>query len=245
MRLSIAANWSKESNLERVQLRTALWFPLITSLILTTSCGPSANVDSRAADIAALQRLDEQWSATAARNDLLRGPSRSMPMTQCCFLPTHRSPQTGSRSVNPGRPCSVRTRPCLGRFPKAKWVNPANSGTSTEPTNSLSRIRREVRQSTIRASLSKSGRSRETESGNALWIRITLTSHLHRLLKHKGNGRTQFQVPDHWALEKRLLEGNFVATPYLLQVFSKTCSPNPAGLDLHFLGSVKGFGPTC
>ena len=70
MRLSIAANWSKESNLERVQLRTALWFPLITSLILTTSCGPSANVDSRAADIAALQRLDEQWSATAARNDL-------------------------------------------------------------------------------------------------------------------------------------------------------------------------------
>src|SRR6516164_7698567 len=51
-------------------MRTALLFSLTTSLILIASCGPSGNVDSRAADIALLQRLDEQWSATAARNDV-------------------------------------------------------------------------------------------------------------------------------------------------------------------------------
>ena len=51
-------------------MRTALLLLLIMSAILTTSCGPSAAVDSRAADAAAIQRLDEQWSATAARNDV-------------------------------------------------------------------------------------------------------------------------------------------------------------------------------
>jgi ketosteroid isomerase-like protein len=51
-------------------MRTVLLFSLITSAILTTSCGPSAPVDSSAADAAAIQALDEQWSATAARNDL-------------------------------------------------------------------------------------------------------------------------------------------------------------------------------
>ena len=51
-------------------MRTALLLVLITSAILTTSCGPFAAVDNRAADAAAIQRLDEQWSATAAKNDV-------------------------------------------------------------------------------------------------------------------------------------------------------------------------------
>ena len=51
-------------------MRTALLLFLITSAILTTSCGPSAVVDGSAADAAAIQGLDEQWSATAARNDV-------------------------------------------------------------------------------------------------------------------------------------------------------------------------------
>jgi uncharacterized protein (TIGR02246 family) len=51
-------------------MRTALSLLLITSAFLTTSCAPSAPVDNRAADAAAIQALDEQWSATAARQDL-------------------------------------------------------------------------------------------------------------------------------------------------------------------------------
>ena len=51
-------------------IRTALL--LSTFAILTTSCTPNVAVDSRAADAAAIQALDEQWSATAARNDIER-----------------------------------------------------------------------------------------------------------------------------------------------------------------------------
>src|SRR3984893_17884705 len=51
-------------------MRTALPLLLITSAFLTTSRAPSAPVDNRAADAAAIQVLDEQWSATAARKDL-------------------------------------------------------------------------------------------------------------------------------------------------------------------------------
>ena len=51
-------------------MRSALMFFLIPSAFLLTSCAPSAPVDSRAADASAIQALDEQWSATAAKNDL-------------------------------------------------------------------------------------------------------------------------------------------------------------------------------
>jgi len=37
---------------------------------VATSCAPSGTGDSSAADASAIQALDEQWSATAARNDL-------------------------------------------------------------------------------------------------------------------------------------------------------------------------------
>jgi ketosteroid isomerase-like protein len=37
---------------------------------VTTSCGPSTQGDSRAAEEAKLRSVDNQWSATAARNDL-------------------------------------------------------------------------------------------------------------------------------------------------------------------------------
>ena len=62
---------------------TALLFFLITSATLFTSCARPAAVDSHAADAAAIQALDEQWSATAAKM-ISPGPSRSIPMTQCC-----------------------------------------------------------------------------------------------------------------------------------------------------------------
>src|SRR5215470_8852287 len=49
---------------------TALLVFLITSAILITSCARPAAVDSHSADAAAIQALDEQWSATAGKNDL-------------------------------------------------------------------------------------------------------------------------------------------------------------------------------
>jgi len=50
--------------------RTALLLVLIPSAFVATSCALSDTGDNRAADASAIQALDEQWSATAARNDL-------------------------------------------------------------------------------------------------------------------------------------------------------------------------------
>ncbi len=50
--------------------RTGALLVLISSAFVATSCGPSAVSDSGAADAAAIQALDEQWSATAAKNDV-------------------------------------------------------------------------------------------------------------------------------------------------------------------------------
>jgi len=52
-----------------MRLRTTALL-LIASMFLTWSCTPSAAPDTRAADAAAIQATDEQWSATAAKNDL-------------------------------------------------------------------------------------------------------------------------------------------------------------------------------
>ena len=51
-------------------LRRTLQLTLITSALLASSCAPSTVPDTRAADEAAIRALDEQWSATAAKNDL-------------------------------------------------------------------------------------------------------------------------------------------------------------------------------
>jgi len=53
-----------------MKMRTALLLVLIPSAVVATSCAPSATGSRRAADVSAIQALDEQWSATAARNDL-------------------------------------------------------------------------------------------------------------------------------------------------------------------------------
>jgi hypothetical protein len=54
-----------------MKMRTALSLLLVASALLTTSCAPSAPVDNSATDAAVIQALDKQWSATAARNDLM------------------------------------------------------------------------------------------------------------------------------------------------------------------------------
>jgi hypothetical protein len=45
---------------------------------LTMSCSPSARGDTRTADAAAMQALDEQWPATAGKDDL-RGANYDLP----------------------------------------------------------------------------------------------------------------------------------------------------------------------
>jgi uncharacterized protein (TIGR02246 family) len=54
----------------KIKIQTALLLVVIPSAFVSTSCAPSATSDSRSADASAIQALDEQWSATAARNDL-------------------------------------------------------------------------------------------------------------------------------------------------------------------------------
>lgn len=56
----------------RIQIRAARSFFLFTLAFVNISCAPTAQapVDSRAAEAATIQALDQQWSATAARNDL-------------------------------------------------------------------------------------------------------------------------------------------------------------------------------
>ena len=53
-----------------MKIRTALLLIPVASAFVAASCAPSAAGDNRAADARAIQALDEQWSATAARNDL-------------------------------------------------------------------------------------------------------------------------------------------------------------------------------
>jgi uncharacterized protein (TIGR02246 family) len=53
-----------------MKIRTRALLVLVSSAFVATSCGPSATSDSGAADAAAIQALDEQWSATAAKNDI-------------------------------------------------------------------------------------------------------------------------------------------------------------------------------
>ena len=67
MRPSIGVNYNKES--DQNQMRHALLLLVITSALLT-SCGPAEAPDTRAQDAAAIQATDEQWSATAAKNDV-------------------------------------------------------------------------------------------------------------------------------------------------------------------------------
>lgn len=54
-----------------MQTRITVLLLLTSSSILIASCSSSTTVDSRTAEAAAIQRLDEQWSATAARNDVV------------------------------------------------------------------------------------------------------------------------------------------------------------------------------
>jgi len=68
IRLNINTDCAKESD-RRIPMRPALTFPLIATLILTASCGPSVKVDN-GAEVAALESADEQWSAAASRKDV-------------------------------------------------------------------------------------------------------------------------------------------------------------------------------
>jgi ketosteroid isomerase-like protein len=53
-----------------MRIQTALVLALTSFAFVITSCAPSATADNRASDSSALRACDEQWSATAARNDL-------------------------------------------------------------------------------------------------------------------------------------------------------------------------------
>ena len=53
-----------------MKMRSGVLLVLIASALVATSCGPSATSDGGAADAAAIRALDEQWSATAAKNDV-------------------------------------------------------------------------------------------------------------------------------------------------------------------------------
>ena len=50
--------------------RRFIQLTLLAGALLTNSCAPPAAPDTRAAEEAAIRALDEQWSATAAKNDL-------------------------------------------------------------------------------------------------------------------------------------------------------------------------------
>ena len=50
--------------------KRTLQLTLSICAVLFSSCAPPAATDTRAADEAAIRAVDEQWSATAAKNDL-------------------------------------------------------------------------------------------------------------------------------------------------------------------------------
>ncbi len=131
-----------------MKMRTALLLALIPSGFVATSCAPSAMGDSRAVDVSAIQALDEQWSATAARNDL--DGTVAFYADDAVLLPPNALIATDRKSIRESwSACSVPTQQCPGRFPKSKSRNPLNSDIFTEPTRSRSRIRKADRGSLI------------------------------------------------------------------------------------------------
>jgi uncharacterized protein (TIGR02246 family) len=55
---------------DSIKKRTGVVLVWISCAFAATSCGPSATSDGGVADAAAIRALDEQWSATAAKNDV-------------------------------------------------------------------------------------------------------------------------------------------------------------------------------
>jgi len=53
-----------------MKMQSGVLLVLFSCAFVAASCGPSATSDSGAADAAAIRALDEQWSATAAKDDL-------------------------------------------------------------------------------------------------------------------------------------------------------------------------------
>jgi len=51
-------------------MRKMLLLYVMTAVVVCASCSRPKEDDNRATDAAAIQKLDEQWSATAAKNDL-------------------------------------------------------------------------------------------------------------------------------------------------------------------------------
>ena len=54
----------------KMRIQTPLVLALAPFALVVTSCAPSGSASNRASDAEALRALDEQWSATAAKNDL-------------------------------------------------------------------------------------------------------------------------------------------------------------------------------
>ena len=105
-----------------MKMRTALLLVLIPSAVVATSCFPSATGNKRGADVSAIQALDEQWSATAARNDL--EGTVAFYADDAVLLPPNALIATERKSIREsGRACSVPIQPCPGRFLKSKSRN--------------------------------------------------------------------------------------------------------------------------
>jgi hypothetical protein len=114
-------------------MRTVPLFLLVLCPFLITSCSPSVTADSRAADAAAIQALDGQWSATAAKNDL--AGTLAFYADDAVLLPPNAPIATDAKSIRESwGACSLRTRPYPGTFPRPKSRNPANSDISMEHT---------------------------------------------------------------------------------------------------------------
>lgn len=95
-----------------VRRNSTACFSLIAASFLVASCAPAP--DTRAAEEAAIRALDEQWSATAAKNDL--DGTVAFYSGDAVFLPPMRpSPPSRSRFANRGQDYWDRTPPFLGR----------------------------------------------------------------------------------------------------------------------------------
>jgi ketosteroid isomerase-like protein len=63
------SNWSKK-DLGKMQMRKMLFVFLTAPLLVAVGCAPPPSTGSHGTNLAILRATDEQWSATAAKNDL-------------------------------------------------------------------------------------------------------------------------------------------------------------------------------
>ncbi|MBV8810529.1 MAG: DUF4440 domain-containing protein [Acidobacteriaceae bacterium] len=168
-------------------MQTALLLALIPFALVATSCITSSSGDRRAADASAIQALDEQWSATAARNDL--NGTIAFYADDAVLLAPNTPIATDRNSIRESWAALLRDAAVSWKVSKIEVAKSGELGYLYGTYRFQSGAQRVDRRSVIPANSSRSGESRRTESGSASSIPTTPTCQPFQYPKRRSNSK--------------------------------------------------------